>query len=158
SPDGRFLFCHYGIGNEAHCRCWDLAGPVPAVVLDCAGRWSGFSSAGNFCATQCKDGTVRIDALTSGTMDRQIILPRRNRRLAWCDRLHQLAFCDDQYLKIVDDRTGAVALSRDLRDNTIDVLDWSPDGRTLALGTSSLRILLVDSKTGDVAQSLEGHH
>lgn len=65
----------------------------------------------------------------------------------------QLAYSHDRALYTLDIATGAVKHIRDLSGVMIRALDWSPDGRTLAVGVltnDSGDIALVDLKTGGV--------
>jgi serine/threonine protein kinase/WD40 repeat protein len=156
SPDGRYLYCCYVLGDKPHGRCWDLGESAASVVLDNDSDGFAFSSEGALCAAQFYDGRVRIYDLASGKVLRRMRLPGGNRKLAWHDHTHRMAICNQRELRVIDDRTGEIVLSKEVTESA-DSLDWSSDGRMFAIGTRACSILLVDSITGDVVRTLEGH-
>lgn len=153
---GRFLFCRYGTETGPRGRCWKLDEPVPTIVFENDRYDCAFSSTGDRCAAPFQDGSLRTFDLESGTVIHQFALAARNLKLAWDDHNHRLALAEGHNVKIVDDRTGEIMKVVDLMED-INSLDWSPDGRLLAMGMPTRRIALVDSHAGSVVRYLEGH-
>jgi WD40 repeat protein len=155
SPDGRFLFCRYEIGAERRGRCWNLSGTAPVVAFENDSHGYAFSSAGNLCAAQFSDGSLRIYDLDSGIVVRQFPCSRSHMTVIWCDQIHRFAFAEYKRITVLDDRTGEIIVpSKDFGNTSVDC---TPDGRLLAIGAADRRIRLIDTETGNVVRQLEGH-
>jgi serine/threonine protein kinase/WD40 repeat protein len=155
SPDGRFLHCRSEIGTEFHGRCWNVSGPEPVLVFEHDSFACAFSSTGDQCAAQLKDGSLRIYDLETATAIREVPHSGGPMAAVWADRIHRFACLDHGKFKVIDDRDGKPLLT--MVGDSYTPMKLAPDGRTLAYVTPRLQIQLMDLETGTVTHVLDGH-
>jgi WD40 repeat protein/Tfp pilus assembly protein PilF len=151
SPDGRFL----GVHGSGRLRVWSLANLEPAQVLEEPGSEIQFSPDSRWVVLAHADGSLRLFDLVSRRQVKQLGSGLHLGHLAFHPCKFQLAVCMGSKVQIYELETGAVLAELPL--SVQSWLDWSPDGKTLAVSGDDRIIHVWDVATRKETTRLEGH-
>src|SRR5262249_34094658 len=156
SPDGRFLHhrCHTQHGDTS--RLWKLDGDKPVIE---GYQLVAFRNDCRQAAVSYDNGDVRILDLASGNEVAHWSSGMPGCLLRWNPMKPEIALRGGPLLKIVDVATGNTLLEKRMSNSRSSAaISWHPEGRMIACTGDDRKILLLDSKTGElVLPPLDGH-